>query len=128
MELAGSLSQQEMARRMAECRLVVVPSIWEEPYGLVAVEAASHGRPCVVFRSGGLSEIVNHEQTGLVVEAGNSRALADALERLWRDEESRQRMAKAARQRFLESFTNNLMVTRMEGLYYETREGYSKRA
>ena len=52
---------------MAQARLVVVPSQWEEPFGRVALEALSHGTPVVVTNKGGLPEIVENAVTGYVV-------------------------------------------------------------
>ena len=62
--------------RRAAC--VVVPSFWQEPYGLVAAEAVALGRPVVAFAIGGLPEACGGKAT--LVEAGNVAALAEALE------------------------------------------------
>ena len=62
--------------RRAAC--VVVPSFWQEPYGLVAAEAVALGRPVVAFAIGGLPEACQGKAT--LVEAGNVAALAEALE------------------------------------------------
>jgi glycosyltransferase involved in cell wall biosynthesis len=48
--------------------ILVVPSVWEEPFGLVAVEGMARGLPVVATRSGGLMEIVEDGQTGILVD------------------------------------------------------------
>ena len=66
---------QEWMRR-ASC--VVVPSFWQEPYGLVAAEAVALGRKVVAFAIGGLPEACQGKAT--LVPPGDVAALADALE------------------------------------------------
>ena len=62
--------------RCAAC--VVVPSFWQEPYGLVAAEAVALGRHVVAFAIGGLPEACGGKAT--LVPPGNVDALAKALE------------------------------------------------
>lgn len=62
--------------RAAAC--VVVPSFWQEPYGLVAAEAVALGRPVVAFAVGGLPEACGGQAT--LVPPGDVEALAAALE------------------------------------------------
>ena len=62
--------------RAAKC--VVVPSFWQEPYGLVAAEAVALGRPVVAFAIGGLPEACGGKAT--LVPPGDVAALAQALE------------------------------------------------
>lgn len=62
--------------RRAAC--VVVPSFWQEPYGLVAAEAVALGRPVVAFAVGGLPEACQGKAT--LVSPGDVEALAAALE------------------------------------------------
>ena len=66
---------QEWMRRAA---CVVVPSFWQEPYGLVAAEAVALGRPVVAFAIGGLPEACQGKAT--LVPPGDIDALAEALE------------------------------------------------
>jgi glycogen(starch) synthase len=74
----------------------VIPSIYE-PCGLVALEAMSCGCPCVVADTGGLREVVPHEQAGLRFARRDPLALAEALERLLGDERLARRLVAGAR-------------------------------
>ena len=56
--------------------LCVVPSIYE-PFGLVALEAMASGCPCIVADTGGLREVVPHEEAGLRFRARDPEALAE---------------------------------------------------
>jgi glycosyltransferase involved in cell wall biosynthesis len=76
----------------------VAPSIWPEPFGLVALEAAAAGKPIVATKMGGLRDIVVDGETGLVVPPENRTALGAAMRRLIGDEELRGRLGEAARQ------------------------------
>ncbi|MDD5557487.1 MAG: glycosyltransferase family 4 protein [bacterium] len=83
----------------AAADICVVPSVWREPFGIAAVEAMAAGRPVVASRSGGLADIVEDGATGLLVEPGDARALAAALERLVVDPALRGEMGRAGRER-----------------------------
>src|SRR5262249_14354855 len=62
----------------------VVPSIYE-PFGLVALEAMASGCPCIVADTGGLREVVVHEEVGLRFRAGDPDSLAAVAERILSD-------------------------------------------
>lgn len=79
--------------------VAVVPSVWEEPFGRVAVEAMAAGLPVVATRVGGLQRIVLDGETGFLVPPADSHALADALRRLITDRGARRRMGSAGRAR-----------------------------
>lgn len=82
-----------------EADICVVPSIWEEPFGLVAVESMASGRPVVASRVGGLQTIVAHEETGFLFDREDSASLARQLGRLLDDGDLRRRMGEAGRKR-----------------------------
>jgi glycogen synthase len=72
---------------------VVFPVQWEEPWGLVPLEAMAVGRPVVASGTGGSAEYLEHEQNCLVYEPRDSpRALAEALRRLASDRDLRERV------------------------------------
>jgi glycosyltransferase involved in cell wall biosynthesis len=98
---------------------VVVPSTWQEPFGLVALEAMS-AQACVVASAvGGLPELVAHERTGLLVPADDVAALADAMARLLADPALRQRLGRAARAEVVRRFS----YTRLAGELVEKLGG-----
>lgn len=77
--------------------ICVMPSIWEEPYGLVAIEAMACGRPVCASRVGGLQDIVKDGETGFLFSRQNSGELAEQLARLLDDQALRMRMGEAGR-------------------------------
>jgi glycosyltransferase involved in cell wall biosynthesis len=83
--------------------VLVVPSLWEEPFGLVAVEGMARRLPAVVTKSGGLQEIVEDGVTGFHVEK-EPIALREAVRRLLEDAGLRARMGEAGRARVEDRF------------------------
>jgi glycosyltransferase involved in cell wall biosynthesis len=79
--------------------IAIVPSVWQEPLGQVAMEAMLAGRPVVASDVGGLRDVVQHGCTGLMVPPGDPGALAAALDGLLDNPELRRRMGEAGRVR-----------------------------
>ena len=75
--------------------LCVVPSIYE-PFGLVALEAMASGCPCIVADTGGLREVVPHEEAGLRFTAHDPEALADVAVRVLCDDKLGRRLVAEA--------------------------------
>jgi glycogen(starch) synthase len=80
--------------------LTVVPSIYE-PFGLVALEAMASGCPCLVADTGGLREVVPHEDVGLRFRSRDPASLAAMAERLLTDEILRDRLVAEASEHVL---------------------------
>jgi glycogen(starch) synthase len=77
--------------------LTVVPSIYE-PFGLVALEAMASGCPCIVADTGGLREVVPHEEAGLRFAARDPEALAEVAIRVLSDPELEARLIAEAKE------------------------------
>lgn len=93
-EFVGSQTSKELARLLRQHRILVVPSRWQEPFGIVALEGIASG--CVVVGSaeGGLAEAIG--PCGLTFPNGNPQALAKALSRLLDDPAECDRLRQAA--------------------------------
>jgi glycogen(starch) synthase len=99
-----------------------MPSRWEEPFGLVAVEAALMARPVVASRVGGLAEVVADGETGLLVDKEDPAALARAVTHLLKNPATAERMGQAARRRARELFGFERQVDAYDGLYQRLAE------
>lgn len=95
-EFLGFVPGKELWSLMKQSAVVVVPSLWNEVYGLVALEAMCQGTPIIVAKSGGLPEVVGDSEAGVVVPPGDPHALARAIERIIDNPERQEVMRKAA--------------------------------
>lgn len=96
--------------------IIVAPSRWQEPFGLVCIEAGAAGKPLVATRVGGIPEIIEDGVNGLLVEPGDVAALTACAQRLVDDAGLRAAMGMAARQRVEREFTGR-PVHALEALY-----------
>ena len=78
-KLTGHIDTEELMGLFDWCDTVVVPTITPEPFGRVAVEAMSRGRPVIGTEEGGLTEIVDDGETGFLVPPGDSSAIAEKI-------------------------------------------------
>jgi glycosyltransferase involved in cell wall biosynthesis len=77
--------------------IIVVPSRWQEPLGLINLEAAACQKPVVATRVGGIPEVVHDGINGYLVEAGDVEALSERVSRLGNDPALRLRLGTAGR-------------------------------
>ncbi len=80
-------------------RAVIVPSLWHEVFGLVAVEAMALGKPVIASRVGALPEVVADAQTGLLFEPGDVQGLRQAIARVAEDPVYATALGRAGRHR-----------------------------
>jgi len=100
----GWRDQKGLADLYQQADICVVPSVWDEPFGIVAVEAMASGLPVCASRTGGLQEVVVDGITGLLFERRDSAGLAACLERLLDNAEMRCAMGIAGRRRAEEEY------------------------
>lgn len=106
-KLAGSLGNRiiftgykrpdEMPEIYAAADVVVIPSMWEEPFGVVGLEAMSMGKPIITTDSGGLIEFLNEENAMIVHRKKFDQEMPEAMLCLAKDAERRQIMGNKAR-------------------------------
>ncbi len=107
--------------------VLVLPSMWEEPFGRVTLEAMATGRPTVASAVGGIPEVLDGEFTRMLFPRGDAAALAERLSGLanWRaaDPDLARRCIEHVEQRYLLADT----VSRLEGLFAELTTGRRSR-
>jgi glycosyltransferase involved in cell wall biosynthesis len=94
----GLRSRQEIAAMLGACDLFLWPAV-AEPLGMAMLEAHAAGLPVVAGKSGGVSDIVRHGETGLLTPPGDAGAFAAAVKLLLRDRDLRRAMGERARER-----------------------------
>jgi len=101
----SGIDDQELAALLGSAEVVAVPSRYEG-FSLPAVEAMACGTPLVASRAGALPEVIGADgECGLLVEPGDSEALAGALATLLADAQRRGRMGAAGRARVLRRYS-----------------------
>jgi glycosyltransferase involved in cell wall biosynthesis len=101
---------------MAAFDVFAMPT-WDEPFGMVFVEAMAMKRPVVAWARGGPLEIIADGETGFLPESGDVDGLARALLRLIRDPDLRRRMGEAGRRRAEQRFNPQRMCQDMVEVY-----------
>jgi glycosyltransferase involved in cell wall biosynthesis len=117
----GHLDVAALEEALAPAWVQAVPSIWEEPFGLVAAEAMMRGTAVVSSVGGGLDELVVEGVTGYRAPPGDVAALAAALERVLRDRDLAERLGAAGRAVALRELTEDRHTERFLEVYAEMR-------
>ncbi len=106
--------------------LTVVPSLYE-PFGMVVLESMAMGTPTIVADTGGLSEIVVHEETGLKFEPGNPDSLADAMLRILQDDGLADQLTRDAVAYMGDSYNWDQITARTLDVYRKAEREYEYR-
>jgi glycosyltransferase involved in cell wall biosynthesis len=101
------------------CDMAVIPSTEPESFGMVALEAMAASKPVIAANHGGLAEIVVQGETGLLVQPGNTLALADGIRHLAADMDLRRQMGESGLVRFRNEFTLGRHIENMTRVYDE---------
>jgi len=96
--------------------IIILPSLFE-PFGLVYIEAFALKTPVVAFNTPAANEIIENEETGLLVDKGNSKALAEKIIYLLRNPEERNAIAEKAHTKYLGHFTTAVMIEKTAAWY-----------
>lgn len=96
---AGELPDDDLAATLQEGHVLAVPSR-HEGFGIVYLEGMSFGLPAVAGTAGGATDVVSDGETGILVDPGDSRAVAEALTALATDRDRLARLGTAARERY----------------------------
>jgi glycosyltransferase involved in cell wall biosynthesis len=111
--------QRDVEPFYSRASLLVVPSLWPEPFGIVGIEAMARALPVVAYRSGGIPEWLEDEVSGLLVEPGDVGGLAAAIGQLTSDPARAREMGRSGQERQRRLFGPDRHLTRLESFYRE---------
>jgi glycosyltransferase involved in cell wall biosynthesis len=111
--------RSDIKHAIAELDLLVHASTKGEPFGQVIIEGMAAGKPVVATNGGGVPEIVEDGQTGILVPMGDAGAMADAICQMLSDPARAKAMGIRARQRVADHFTLEQTARRVEAVYAE---------
>jgi len=115
----GWIPPDRVSEILDPCCLTLVTTRTQEPFCLVALQAAQMARPVVATRIGGLQEVIADRDTGILVESGQTQEMAEAMNYLISHPEFSEEMGKRARERALGLFRSETMVEGYEAVYRE---------
>jgi len=115
-EFRGSVSEEDLQDLYRSCDLFVAPSLYES-FGLVYLEAMNYAKPVIGCHTGGVPEVIDHGTTGLLVDPGEAKALAEGIVSLLRSPARLREMGLAGRGQVVEQFNYLQMARRFEAAY-----------
>ncbi len=99
-DFVGEADRQQVLQAMRDAEALIMPSVWEEPFGLVVTEAFASATPVVAARSGALVEIVDDGESGLLYNALDPDDLAATVRSALGDPARLRRFGQHAREVF----------------------------
>ncbi len=117
LEYRGQLNRQEKIAFLQSLDMLVIPTLYPESKGLVALEAWANGVPVVAPRSGAFLELVAEAQGGLLFTPGNAHDLARCVEQLATDRQFAARCGSAGRQAVAQRYRAEHAAERTIALY-----------
>jgi glycosyltransferase involved in cell wall biosynthesis len=95
----GYITYKEMAHYLQKADIAVLPSIWEEPFGLTVAEGMAAGLPIITTHRGGIPEMVTDRNAIVIPTDGDFTGhLANAIRSLYHDQEGRRKMGEVSKQ------------------------------
>lgn len=110
-----------------QASIVVVPSIWPEPFGMVGIEAMSYAKPVVAFRVGAIPEWLENDVTGFLIQPGDLAAMAEKIDFLLQNPSIARQMGQEGRQQVEQRFTPRQYVPKLLEIYREVMESWDPR-
>lgn len=105
----GKISPKEKNELLGNAKALLFPTVWEEPFGLVMIEAMACGTPVIAFNKGSIPEVIKHNKTGFVVK--NEKEMIEAIKKI--DQINR----TDCREHIENNFTVEKMVDGYERIY-----------
>jgi glycosyltransferase involved in cell wall biosynthesis len=119
-DFVGWVGSDQRGELLRKADVLIVPSLWPEPFGLVGIEAAAVGLPAVAYATGGIVDWLRPGESGELADASGfgTRPLAAALERALRDPAHHRRLQLGA-WRMAQEFDADRHFSRLEKLFAE---------
>ena len=113
----GYLSGKDLTRALSQARFTVLPSKWYEVFGQSILESFAVGKPVVAARIGGVPELVDEHDDGLLFTPGVEDELAACLRHLWQEPEMTHQMGLNGHRKVLAQYTPDNHFRQLYPLY-----------
>ena len=127
LHLESQIEWHDFAEKISEEYLnaaIVLNFSESESFSLTCLEAMFYGRPVIATRSGGPSEIIDHNESGILVDVKDVEAMASALEELISSPEKREQMSRLAYERVRLKFSYQNTIGRLGEVYKAAIKDY----
>jgi glycosyltransferase involved in cell wall biosynthesis len=125
--LRGRLNGEELLRAYTDAQVVIVPSMWQEPFGRVGIEALAMGRPVIAFDVGGVQDWLTDGETGFLVPRGDVQKLAEFASLLLENGDLASEMGRKGHERARTLFGREQAVSRLEQILATAIQSWRRR-
>jgi len=101
----GDEKKEELEEFYYRADVFIAPSVWDEPLGLVILEAMAANTPVIATRKGGIPLAVKNGVNGFLIRPKSSRQITEACNKLLENDELRKKMGETARETVEKKFT-----------------------
>ena len=119
--LISGLAQKELFTLIRACNFVVIPSV-SEGFPMVVGECMALGKPMVATEISGVVDMIESGREGLLIPSKESKALAEAIERLYKDKALQTFLAKNAKEK-IKLFDTKIIAKQWKAYYEEMLNG-----
>jgi glycosyltransferase involved in cell wall biosynthesis len=114
----GVRKKEELIKWYQKATIFVCPSL-SEPFGIVNLEALSCKTPVIASKVGGIPEVIQNNRNGLLVQPGDPKQLAEAIQFLLDDEKLREKYGEEGRKIVLQHFSQEVIAKKILEIYNE---------
>ena len=116
-EYVGMVNYYQMEKLYRQAKGVLYPLRWEEPFGLILIEAMACGTPVIAFNKGSIPEIIKDGKTGFIVK--NTNEMVKAIKKIYKMPETEyKKMRYNCRKHIEKNFSLEKMTSAYEKIYY----------
>jgi len=110
----GKLPREKVLNKYSKYDILLLPSVWEEPFSGVLIEAMSQGLPIVATDTGGTPELIKNNYNGLLVPPNNSAKMAEYIKRLIENPSLYEQIRINGIKKIKEEYTNEKIIEQID--------------
>ncbi|MBU2892239.1 glycosyltransferase [Colwellia sp. D2M02] len=112
----GEVSKEQVLQALATSQYLIMPTLWQEPFGFVVIEAFSQGIPVIASNIGAMPELIKHHKNGLLFKANNRNELQNQID-VMKNIEKRDNMAQQAQLDFNQKYSAQVNYPQLLSIY-----------
>lgn len=114
----GKLSKEDVNKLLSECDILIAPSLWNEPFGRIVLDAYKNSMPVITTGNGGLREIVNDGETGYIINMHNIDEFSDVVKKYKSNKELLMKQINKCNEH-IKDYDNKIITKKYLDLYNE---------